>query len=159
MEPVAYLDEDDTYVIAHCQQQFLEVLGLCRCFVSEYSARYLGQSVHYLCYLRPEDILYIVYCIVSVFDDIVQECGTDTCRAEPHLLACYLRDSQGVHDIWLSGEPSDAPVCMTSEVVCLCDNIHLPTVWGVDVAFQELLEGIVHHLVVVEVFNDFVCHI
>ena len=49
-----------------------------------------------------ENIFGVINGIVSIFNNIVQQGGTDACRAKTHLFACYESNSQWVHDIWLA---------------------------------------------------------
>ena len=78
MQSVAYLDDDHTDIIAHGEQQLLEVLGLCRCLFAEDTTTDLGESVDNLCYLGTKDVLDVFNGIVGVLNHIVQQCGTDT---------------------------------------------------------------------------------
>ena len=80
MESVAYFDEDDTYVVAHGEQQFLEVLCLCRCLFAEDSTADFCQSVNDLRYFCAEDVFDVFGSIVGVFHHIVQQGCTDAGR-------------------------------------------------------------------------------
>ena len=80
VQTVADLNENHAYVIAHRQQQFLEVLCLCRGLLTEYTTTDLSQSVNDLRYLRAEDVLNVLNRIVGIFHHVVQECGADTRR-------------------------------------------------------------------------------
>ena len=73
MQAVAYLDEDNSNVIAHGQQQFLEVFSLRRSPFSEDASADFGQSVYDLGNFRAEDILDILNGIVGVFHDIMEQ--------------------------------------------------------------------------------------
>ena len=73
VQAVGNLDEDDAYVFAHRQQQFLEVLGLCRSLLAEDAAADFRQSVDNLCNLRTEHILNVLNSVVGVFHHIVQQ--------------------------------------------------------------------------------------
>ena len=81
MQTVAYLDKYDADVLAHCQQQFLEVLCLSRGLFTKDAATDLGQSLHNLRNLRTEDVLDVLRGVVGVFNHIVQQGCTDACRA------------------------------------------------------------------------------
>ena len=80
VQSVAYLDEDDTYVVAHGEQQFLEVLCLCRCLFAEDSTADFCQSVNDLRYFCAEDVFDVFGSIVGVFHHIVQQGCTDAGR-------------------------------------------------------------------------------
>ena len=80
VQTVADLDEDDADIVAHGQQQFLEVL--CN-----------------LCDLRSEDVLDILHRVVGILDDVVQEGCTDTGGAQSDLCTGDLCHGDGVHDI------------------------------------------------------------
>ena len=78
MQTVADLDEDDTDVLAHRQQQFLEVLRLSRCLLSEDTTADLCQSVDNLRNLRTKDVLDILCGVVGILHDIMEQGSTDT---------------------------------------------------------------------------------
>ena len=125
VQTVAYLDEDDSYVVAHGEQQLLEVFCLCRSLLSEDAATDLRQSVNNLCYLGSEDVLDVLYGVVCVFHHIVEQCRTDAGRAESDLSAGYLSHGDGVHDVGLAGKSAHTLVSLTGKVECLCDQVHL----------------------------------
>ena len=102
MQTVGNLDEDHTDIVAHRQQQLLEVLCLCRCLLAEDAARDLRQSVDNLGHLRAKDILDILCRIFGIFHHVVEEGRTDTRRAQSDLLADNLCHRDGVHDIRLT---------------------------------------------------------
>ena len=77
MQTVADLDEDDADVVAHREQQLLEVLGLCGGFVTEDAAGDLGQSVDDLRYLFTEDVLYVLDGVFRVLHHIMEQGGAD----------------------------------------------------------------------------------
>ena len=77
VQTVSNLDEYDAYVIIHGQQQLLKILCLGRCLIAEYSARNLGQTVYNLRYLGTENILYVIGCVICVFNHIMQKCRAD----------------------------------------------------------------------------------
>ena len=99
VQAVTNLDQDDSDVITHGEQQFLEVLGLCRSLVSEDATTNLGESVNNLRNLWPEDVRNVFYGVVGIFDNIVEQRRADTGGTKSHLLACNLCDRDGVHDI------------------------------------------------------------
>ena len=55
----------------------------------------------------------------------MQQCCTDTGRAQSDLFAGYLSYGNGVHDIRFARESSDSLVCLTGKVESLSNNIHL----------------------------------
>ena len=128
MQAVTNLDEDDTDVVAHREQQLLEVLGLCRCLLAEDAAADFRQSIDYLSHLGTEDVLDILGSIVGILNNVVQQGCTDTRRAEPHLLADNLCHGDGVHDIGLAREASYAFMCLACEVECLGDDVNFLSV-------------------------------
>ena len=71
MQSVGYLNQDDSDVLAHCEQQLLEGFSLHRRFVAEDAARYLGQSIYDLRYLRAEDVGDVLDRIVRIFYHIM----------------------------------------------------------------------------------------
>ena len=79
VQTVANLNQYHSDIVAHSEQQLLEVFGLSRSLVSEYTTTNLGKSVYNHSYLRTEDILDVFYRVVGIFDNIMQECGTNTC--------------------------------------------------------------------------------
>ena len=124
METVTNLDEDDTDVIAHGEQELLEVLCLCRSLVAEDTATDLGQSIDNLCYLGTEDIGDVFHRVVGVFHHVVQEGSADAGRTEPHLLAGYLSHGDRVHDVRLSGETAHTLVSLACKVERLGHDIY-----------------------------------
>ena len=79
VKTVAYLNDDNTNVVTHREQQLLEVLGLCRSLFAEDTTTDLCKSVNNLCNLCTEDILDVFNGVVGILNNIVQQCGTDTC--------------------------------------------------------------------------------
>ena len=128
MQTVANLDENDANVITHGEQQFLEVLGLCRCLLAEDSTRYLGQPVDNLRNLRAEHIADILDCIIGIFHHIVQQCRADAGRAKAHLLTGDLGYGDGMHDIWFARKTTHALMCLTGKVECLGNQVHFLSV-------------------------------
>ena len=139
VQAVAYLDKYYAYVVAHGEQQFLEVLCLCRCLFTEYAAANLGESIHNLCHLGTEDVLDVLHGVVGVLHHVVQQCGTYTRRTESHLLACYLRHGDGVHDIRFARQTPNTLVCLFGEIECLGDKVHLLAMSRLTVCIQQML--------------------
>ena len=127
MQTVADLNEDHTDVITHRQQQFLEVLCLCRSLFTEDTSADLGQSVDDLCNLRAEDVFYVLSGIVGILYDIMEQGSADTRRTESYLFAGYLCDGDRMHNIRLTRKTAHSFVCLTGEIECLGDDIHLLT--------------------------------
>ena len=73
VQAVGNLDEDDADVVAHGQEQFLQVLDLGRRFVAKDAARDFRQSIDNLCYLGTEDVLDVGNGVVGVLDNVVQQ--------------------------------------------------------------------------------------
>ena len=73
VQTVADLYEDDADVLAHGEQQLLEVLGLRRCLLTEDATRNLGQSVDNLRNLRTKDVGDILHGVVGVFHHVVEQ--------------------------------------------------------------------------------------
>ena len=71
VEAVADFDEDDADVVAHGQEQFFEVFGLCRGPVAEDAARDFGESVYDLCNFWAEDIFDVFHGVIGVFNYVV----------------------------------------------------------------------------------------
>ena len=128
VQTVAYLDEDNTNIIAHRKQQFLEVLSLCRSLFAKDTTGNLCQSVHYLCNLRTKDILHIFNRIVGIFNNIVQQGCTDARCTQSHFLAGNLCNGNRVHDIRFTRQAAHALVCLSCEVECLGYDVNLLSV-------------------------------
>ena len=148
VQAVANLDEYDTDVIAHREQQLLEVFCLRRRLVAEDTTRNLGQSVHNLRNLLAEDIRDILNSIVGILDNIVQECGADARRPESHLLHCDACHRNRVHDVWFARQSAHTFVCLSCEVECLGYNINLLSVTRCHIYIEYFLEGLFYHLVI-----------
>ncbi len=71
VQSVAYLDENDANVVAHGQQEVLEVVRLHGCLVAEHSSGYLRQSAYDECYLWAEDVTDVVDGVVGVLQYVV----------------------------------------------------------------------------------------
>ena len=148
MQAVAYLNKDYAYVVAHGEQQFLEVFRLCRRLFTKYSSAYLRESIHYLRHLGTEDVLYVLHGIVGVFHHVVQQCRTYTRRTESHLLACYLRHGDGVHYIRFARQTPYTLVRLLGKVERLGDEIHLLAMSRLAVCVQQVLICIIYHQLV-----------
>ena len=77
MQAVAYFNKDNADVIAHGEQQFLEVFRLSRCLITEDTTANFGQPVDDLCNLGAEYVLNVLNGIVGIFHHIVQKCRAD----------------------------------------------------------------------------------
>ena len=80
MQTVTDFNEDDTDIITHRQQQLLKILSLCRCLFAKDASTDFGQTINNLCYLRTKDIFNILYGIVGIFYDVMEQSRTDTGR-------------------------------------------------------------------------------
>ena len=86
VEAVAYLDEDDTDVFTHREEELLEIFGLCFGLCTKDAAGNLCQSVNNLCYLCAEDILNIINGIVGILNRVMEQSSANAGRAKSHLL-------------------------------------------------------------------------
>ena len=102
VETVADLDEYDSYVVAHGEEQLLEGFGLCRCLVAKDASADFGYAIDDACYLRAEDVFDVFDGVVCVFYDIVQQGRADTGAAQAYFSAGYLCDGKGVEYVWLA---------------------------------------------------------
>ena len=71
VQTVGNLDEDDADVVAHRQQQLLEVLGLGRGLLAKDATADFRQTVNDLCYLSSEEILDVLDSILCILDHVV----------------------------------------------------------------------------------------
>ena len=159
VQSVRYLYQYDSYVLAHREEQLLERLSLHRRFVAEDAARYLGQSIDNLRYLRPEDVGNVLYRVVRILYHIVQERRADTGAAQADVLARNLRHGDGMHDVWLAGKSSDALVRFLCEVERLVDDFGVLAVVGCQVSVNQVLirfgnHPLVFHLTKVNVLHS-----
>ena len=123
MQSVTNLNQYDTDIVTHGQQQLLEVFCLSRCLLTEDASGNLGQSIDDLCYLCTKDVLYVLGCVVCILYHIVQQGRTDACRTQSHFLARYLCYGYGVHDVWLARQAAYSFVCLLGEVECFGNQI------------------------------------
>lgn len=144
MQAVAYLDKDNPNVIAHRKKQFLEILCLRRCLLTEYSTRNLCQSVNNLCYLVAENIRNVFNRIVGILDNIVKQCRTDTCRTEPHLRTCNLGYGNRVHYVRFARKAADTLMRLFGKMKSLGYQIDLLTVARRQIAVQQMLERVIN---------------
>ena len=152
VQAVAYLDEDDAYVLAHGEQQFLEGLGLYRSLVTEDTTRYLGESIHDLGYLVAEDVAYVLYGVVGILHHVMEQGTANAGAAQSDFLTGYLSHGDGVHDVGFAREPPDPLVSLPRKVERLVDDLRMLAVSGVQIRIYEVLVRLVHHPLLV-------CHI
>ena len=145
VEAVGNLDKDDADVVAHGEQQLLEVFGLCGSLVAEDTARYLGQSVHNLGYLGAEDVLDVLDGVVGVFHHVVQQGGADGGGTQSDFSTHNLGYGDGVQYVRFTRTPLDAFVRLVGKVECLGDDFHTLAVLGGQVAVQQVLESCLYH--------------
>ena len=124
VKTVAYLYEDYANVLTHGEQQLLEVLRLLQSLVTEDAACNLRESIYYEGYLLAEYILNIVYGVVSPVEYIVQQCGTDACTAQPHLLRYDGSNGYGVHHVGVARLTMLSLVGTHGKIVCLLDYVY-----------------------------------
>ena len=79
MKTVANLNQDYTNIIAHSEQQLLEILSLSRSLITENTTTDFSQTVYNLCYFSSEYVFNVINSIVCVFNDIVKQRSTYTC--------------------------------------------------------------------------------
>ena len=96
--------------------------------LAEDATAYLGEAIDYLCDLAAEDILHVLHRVVCVLHHIVEQCGADACRAEPHLLAGDLGDGYGVHDIWFARQSLNPFVRLSGKIESLGDEVYFLSV-------------------------------
>ena len=116
VQAVANLYQDYANVVAHGEQELLEVLRLTRCALAEDASADFRKAVDDLRNLRAEDVFYILRGVVGVLNDIVEQCCADACRAESYLLAGYLGHGDRVHDVWLARKSAHSLMCLSREV-------------------------------------------
>ena len=148
VQTVANLDEDDTDVLAHGQQQLLEVLCLCGSLFTKDATADFCQSVYYLCYLGTEDVGQVFASIVSILHHIVQQGCADARRAQSNFLAGYLCNGNGVHDVWLARQSANPFMGLSCKVESLGDDIHLLTMARGQITVQQALESVIHQFLV-----------
>ena len=147
VQAVSHLYEHDAYVLAHCQQQFAEILGLQGCFVSEDTAGDFGQSGDELCDFRAEMLLDILDGVVSVLDDVVEQRGANRCRAEANLLTRDFGHCYRVEYIGLARTAAYAFVGLFGKSVCAFDNLHFLAVVAFEITVKDILKGGLNHAV------------
>ena len=128
MQTIGNLNKDHAYVVAHGQQQLLEVLGLGRCLLTKDATADLGQTIHNLGYLGAKDVLDVLNGIVSILHHIVQQGRTDTGGAQTYFGTSDLGYGNGVHDIRLTRQTTHPLVGLAGKVKRFGDEIHLLTV-------------------------------
>ena len=130
-----------------------------RRFVAEDAARYLGQSIDNLRYLRPEDVGDVLNRVVRILYHIVQERRADAGAAQADVFARNLRYGNGMHDVWLTGKSSDALVSLLGEVERLVDDFGVLAVMRCQISVYQVLirfgnHPLVFHLTKVIVFHS-----
>ena len=133
VETVCNLDDDNTNVVVHGDEQFFEVLSLRRCVFSENATRNFSESVHNLCDFLTEHIFDVLDGVVSVFHDIMEQCSANRRASESDFRAHNLRYSYRVHDIWFSRKPFNPFVSIFRKVESLLDDFSFFPVFRVEV--------------------------
>ena len=88
MQAVGDLDEDHACVVPDGEEELADVLSLQAIYILGYLlGGDLGKSLDDLSDLVPEAPTYILYRILCILHDVMQECTADGGRAKPHLLA------------------------------------------------------------------------
>ena len=145
VQPVGHFDEDDADVLAHGEQQFLEVFGLTRGSVAEDTSRNLCQSVNNLGNLGAKDVGDVLHRVVGVLHHIVQQGRADGGGAEPYLLTHDLCHGQRVHDVRLSRASAHSLVGLLGKVECFGYDFDFLPMLGGQIGVEQLLESVVHH--------------
>ncbi len=101
--------------------------------VAKYTTADLGEAVHNHGDLRPEDVLQVLHRVVGVFHNVVEQGRTDARRAQPHLLAGYLRHGNGVHDVGLARQAAHTLVGLARKVERLGNDVYLLAVARMEV--------------------------
>ena len=129
MQAVGDLDEDHTGIITDGQQELTDILRLQTIDVLRYllggDLRKTFDDLGDLIAEATADILYGVLCIL---DDIVQECAADRGRSEADLLAYDTGYCDGMQDIGLTTAPAYQPMSMTSQAEGLINDLSLLSV-------------------------------
>ena len=146
VQSVGNLDEDDSDVFRHGENEFSEVLGLHAGLFAEHASRYFGQSVHYAGYLLPEEVADIFGGVVGIFDHIVQQRGADGGGAQTYLFDHYSCHGERVHDIRFAATASDTLVCLLGEKVGFGYDVYLLAVSGLCIVCQERFELLLYEL-------------
>ena len=88
MQAVGDLDEDHACVVPDGEEELADVLSLQAIYILGYLlGGDLGKSLDDLSDLVPEAPTYILYRILCILHDVMQECTADGGRAKTHLLA------------------------------------------------------------------------
>ena len=148
MQTVADLYQDHTDIVAHRQQQLLEVLCLCRGLFTKDTTTDLRQSIDDLCDLITEDVGDVLHGVVGVLHHVVEQGGADTGRAQSDLRTGDLCDGDGVHDIRFTRQTAHAFVGLFGEVEGLGDQIDLLAMARCQIAVQECLKRPVDQLLI-----------
>ena len=159
VQAVGDLDEDDTDIVAHREQELLECLGLERRSLAEDAAADLGEALHDVGHLGAEEVGDVLVGIVGVLLHVVQQGGAYGGGAEAYLLAYYLRHDDGVHDIRFTREPSHTAVGLLGKVEGLGDYLDLLAMVGGEVSVEQVPESGVDHLLVLYGIGSFVVHV
>ena len=153
MEAVADLDENYADVITHGEQQFLEVLCLCRSLFTKNTTGDFRQAINNLCYFGSENVGNIFHSVVGVLHHIVEQGRADTRRTKSHLLTGYLGHGDGVHDVRLTRKAFDSLVRLTCKIESLGDDVHLLAMAGSQITVKQSLEGFINHLFTSQFFG------
>ena len=147
MKPVCHLDEDNTDVLAHRQQQLAEVLGLCRGAVAEDTARDFCQPLDNLRHLVAEVGAYVLYSVLGVLDYVVQQGRANRRRAQAYFLAGDFGHRDGVQYVGLARTAAYAGVGVLGKAEGAFDHLHLLAVVAGEIPVEHVAECVVNHAV------------
>ena len=106
VQTVGQLYQDHTHVIIECQENTLEIfrlnaLDLGLVFIVEDCLDF-GETVNKGGDFVPEEVAYILHCVVSVLHNIVQKRSNNGFAAQTNFIHYYFRDFNRVYDIWFT---------------------------------------------------------
>ena len=131
MQAISQFDQDYSDVIVKSKQDSFEILGLdafggCHGaafmhFVVQYCLN-LCQSVHEKGDMVTEQITYILYGVVGIFNHIVKQCRGNRFVAEAYLLHHDFCHLDGMKNVWFTGTAAYMSVSLVREIEGFADH-------------------------------------
>ena len=139
VKPVRQLDKNDPDVLGHCQKHFPEVFRLFLYFIPGIvQLTQLGDAVHDFRNLRAEFRRQLLLCHDRIFQDIVQEAGSNALLIQLQLRKDD-RHAERMDNVRLPGLSFLFPVSLSGSLVCFSDHIEIGRGMIFPHASQELL--------------------
>ena len=155
VQSISDLDEEDADVLRRRHQESADILQLTggviglRHHFDEDLAGELRQTVDDPSDRVAKHIPDILHGVLRVLHHVMEQRRSDRGASETHLRAGDGGDGNGMEDVGLSAAPLHPLVGVTCQTKGLLDRLRMLTMIGAEVVAQQLVEGGLHHHLVV----------